>query len=553
MAKRSANLIDLHAEKIVLGVCGLFLIGAGVLSFGGLRFQVDGRGPAALVEEAGTQATTTAQRIAAAQAPTDGTQSQDSKGDPAAVLQEWFGPQAPGLIRIAQVAEEPGRTQKFPPIRPEITGLAAEERRHLARIVAPGIPVVVTGRTLLSLSEPMDIADVLRSGTSTLLTRPTIRSFVSVAAQVDLVEQDTYFKLEHYPSHCYVQPVKVHLQRRDEAEPWRGWQDVPEFQPYRLPERPALFRSGRIQLDGLQAYQEVIRMGGDLIARPRLPGSRVSLPQVPYLDRLPSSTGPSRSEASTIVKRWTDLARKALAGKKPFEEKDLDAALLLARAAAGVTGAGDAEIQTARRVLDEVVSKTKGDRKEFAQRPLRAPERLMPLMAHDLDVLPGHTYVYRMRYEVLNLFAGMPGELRNPEDARRLTTFSDWSPESRPVTIDSDVYFFLTKADPQKRQATVKVYKKTRTGWKDEEYNVGLGESIGEKATRGLNKGIDFSTRAICVDLDFDCLDPAPGGKKTVRMVYIDPDGGQLRERYLSRDRKDKLIQQLTDQRTAGR
>lgn len=553
MAKRSANFIDLHAEKIVLGACVLVLLGAGVLSFGGLRFQVDGRSPAALVEEAGAQATTTAQRIAAAQAPKDGAQTQDAKGDPAAVLQEWFGPQAPGLIQIAQVAEEPGRTQKFPPIRPEITGLAAEERRHLARIVAPGLPVVVTGRTLLSLSEPTDIDVMLRSGMSPALTRPTIRSFVSVAAQVDLVEQDTYFKLEHYPAHCFLQPVKIHLQRRDEDEPWRGWQDVQEFQPYQLPERPVLFRSGQFQLEGMQTYQAVVRSGSEIIARPRLPGSRVSVPQVPYLDKPPPSAGPSRSEASAIVKRWTDLARKALDGKKPFDEKDVDAALLLARAAAGVTGAGDAEIQAARRVLDEVVTKIKGDRKEFAQRPLRAPERLMPLMAHDLDVLPGHTYVYRMRYEVLNLFAGMPGELRNAEDARRLTLFSDWSPESRPVTIDSDVYFFLTKADPRKREATVTVYKKTRTGWKDEDYKVSLGESIGEKATRGANKGIDFSTRAVCVDLEFDCLDPAPGGKKTVRMVYIDPDSGQLRDRYLARDRKNKLIQQLTDQRTAGR
>ncbi|HVP09589.1 MAG TPA: hypothetical protein VMV94_00180, partial [Phycisphaerae bacterium] len=69
----------------------------------------------------------------------------------------------------------------------------------------------------------------------------------------------------------------------------------------------------------------------------------------------------------------------------------------------------------------------------------------------------------------------------------------------------------------------------------------------------GKNKNVDFSTGVVCVDLDFSRLDPAPGGKRTVVMVYVDPSDGKVREKYLSRDLKDrdKIGKQLAEQPTA--
>jgi hypothetical protein len=171
----------------------------------------------------------------------------------------------------------------------------------------------------------------------------------------------------------------------------------------------------------------------------------------------------------------------------------------------------------------------------------------MPIMAHDLGVEPGRTYVYRMSYEVLNIYAGVTGELKNAEDAKVVTLRSGWSLPSRPVEVSSDLMFFLAQADPTKKDVTVTVYRKTRTGWKDQEYKVKVGETIGQKEKLGKNKGVDFATGLVCVDIDFDRLDPVPGGKKTAVMVYTDPAEGRLRERYLTRDRKekDKLAKQI--------
>jgi hypothetical protein len=158
-----------------------------------------------------------------------------------------------------------------------------------------------------------------------------------------------------------------------------------------------------------------------------------------------------------------------------------------------------------------------------------------------------------MRYEILNPSAGVPAELKDSKDANRLTVFSDWSPPSRPVEVTSDLVFFLTQADPKKKDVMVTVFKKTRTGWKDQEYKVKVGETIGQKEKAGKNKGTDFSTGVLCVDLDFARLDPAPGGKKTVAMVYVDPAEGKLRQKYLSHDlkNKEKVVKLLADQPTA--
>lgn len=157
----------------------------------------------------------------------------------------------------------------------------------------------------------------------------------------------------------------------------------------------------------------------------------------------------------------------------------------------------------------------------------------MPLLAHDLTAIPGHTYRYRTRYEILNRYAGIPGQFVNPQDADRLTIFSDWSPPSRAVEIKSDVQFFLTKADSKRREVTVTVYKDTRTGQKNKKFKIKVGEPIGRNDVR-VQK-VDYTTAAVCIDLDFDRI---VDQKKTVAMVYLDTNTGLLRERLLSVDRK---------------
>jgi hypothetical protein len=553
MAKQSAGFIDLHAEKLVLGLCVLLLAGAGVYSFGGMRFKIDGRGPAELCEEAGREADRAAAAVRRAEPAKPKDAAQAEKDDPIVRLREWFSPDGSGLVKIAGIEPEPWRTQRFPPIRPEITGVPAEDRHNLARIVAPSPPLVTTGRTTFDMPEPLDFSDFLVGGERGDDSKTVTRNYVSVAAQVDLVRQERNFYLENYPERSSLSIVKVDLQRMDEDEPWRGWQQVDTYLPFKPLKLPSLLDSkGQFKLGEVTEFNRLIDRGKEYIVRTRLPSRRATPPPVPYLFD-PPKINQAASEGGRLAKRWTDLAKKAIAGKKPFAEKDYDAACMLARAAMAVVGAGEREVQAATKVLDEAIKRLRGRKREAYSETPRAPERLMPLVAHDLSAIPGHTYVYRIRYEVLNIYAGNPGELKNPADAEVLTVSSDWSLPTRPVEIERDVLFFLTKADPRKQEATVKVFKKTRAGWKDQEYRVGVGEKIGAKEKRGRNKGVDFTTGAVCVDIDFSRIDPSPGGKRTAALVYVEPDEGRLMERFLSRDRKNKLMRKLSESQTAQR
>ena len=548
MSKRDVSFIDLHAEKLVLGLCVMLLIAAGVYAFGGMRFTIEGKGPAGLITEAGEQAATTAIRVRNSKpAPKKGNDEKDKAWQED--LKKWFDPSGEGLIQIAGVEPEPWRTQRFPPLRPEITGVAREDRHNLAKIVAPGLPIVTSGRALMTLGKKPDLGDILRGSTPDEDSKSERRFYVSVAAQIDLVGQEQNFYVEEYPANSHLSVVDVQLQRLDMDEPWRGWQEADAYLPYSPLKRPSIFDGREFKLEGLTEFSRLLEQGASQIARPLLPSRRAKLPEVPYLKDAPKETA-----GGILVKKWLGLAKKAKEGKTPFDGQDLDAAGILARAAAAVTGADDKDTETARRLCADIIKQLSKPRQQFFKdNPLRSPDRLMPIMAHDLGAVPGHTYQYRMRYEVFNIYAGSPGELKDPSQAKRLTLFSGWSPGSRPVEVSADVYFFLTKADPKKEEATITVFKKTRAGWKNQDYKVQAGAKIGRKEKRGPNKGVDFTTNVLCVDLDFAKTDPAPGGKRTVALQYVHRDDGQLRERFLSRDRKSKLMKRLRGTRTAAR
>ncbi len=550
MAKKEASFIDLHAEKLALGLCVLVLIGAAVFTFGGMRFAVDGKDVSQLLAEAENEAQSTARAIQGARP-----QQSDVEGvgdETIANLKHWFEDNS-GLETVGGIDMSPARTQKFPPVRPEITGVSLEDRRELASLATPGIPVVTSGRATIDIREERPLNDYVVQGVGDRLKSVEL-SCVSIAAQIDLIEQDTNFKIEKYPPIESLLITNVQLQRKDLDEPWLGWQPVDTFLPFEPPDRPQFVgANGRYipkGLEALQEYQSLLKnpVTQQVVARTQLPGRGVEEPPVPYVD-----TSPDKREPKAMAKKWLDLCRDAMSGRKPFSERDLDAAFILARAAAA-SGADEKTVSQARQLLTEITAKLPRNRRDMVSSlPLRSPDRLMPIMAHDITAVPGHRYQYRIRYEALNIYAGNPGELKNPADAEVLTLVSDWSPPSRPVRVEHDTYFFLTKADPAKEEVTVRVFKQTRAGWRNEDFRVRVGERIGEKMRRGPNKGLDFDAGALCIDIDFDRMDPAPDGKKTVNLVYADTASGTLREKYLSRDRKDPLIQELSRSQTAQR
>lgn len=68
--------------------------------------------------------------------------------------------------------------------------------------------------------------------------------------------------------------------------------------------------------------------------------------------------------------------------------------------------------------------------------------------AHDIDVVPGRSYIYRMRVVINNPLFGQRARLH--DDQRQLATQPElagrWSQWSQPVQVDREAYFFVTSA-----------------------------------------------------------------------------------------------------------
>ncbi len=530
MARQSAGFVHEHIEKVVIGVAALALVGCVWYAFLSGRFTVNNEDAGALVRSLDAAADRVANAVKSEKMPpTKG--PEPDKDEALVALARWFGADSPGLPAIAGIAETLPRTQPFSPLLVTVTEVAPEDRHNLAKLVTPFVPVVSAGRsTFAMLKETVPLDKYEEGGRTAPETVESVRSWVSVAAQLDLFEQEINFSKERYPAGSRLPIIRVHLQRKDVEQPWRGWEDVEEYLPFEMPTLSSMidattgtFQSSFISL--INQHQSALR---HVQLPERKSGDRIIPPPVPYY---PDPPRPDSDDPDRRLREFRTTAEKALDGRSPFSQVDLDAALVMARAAAGIAGAKEKDLARANDLLESVVKKLNKARKRLAKQPVRAPERMMPIVAHDLTAVPGRTYVYRMRYEVYNVLVGASGELLEPDDARRLTLISDWSPESREVHIESDTLFYLTKDDRSKREVTVTVYKKSRSGWQDAEFKVKVGEAIGGKPTRGTRG--DFTTGAVCVDIDFGRKN---NGKSDVALVYVDTNTGMIHERLLSAD-----------------
>ncbi len=545
MARQKVGFVHEHIEKVVLGLCVVLLLGAAVFSFGGFRFSIDGKSPGGLCDEAQLQAEALARSVQSARPKTNNAGDDDDLTPAREELARWFGESAEKLVAVAGIEREPVRTQPFPPLLSSITGMRPEDRHNLARIVPPGKPIVTTGRSALELPEKLAFNELTGAGVDRSAATQSERSWVLAAAQVDLVAQDVNFRAEKYPAGSYLTVVAVRLQRKDETEQWRDWEDVNTYVPFQSLERPSLNEPA----DEIETFRRELDQGSEWVARTPPPrrrrGDTVRLPAMPYLDKPPKQAmeeeGPDEKkrtrDANRLASKWVSLAKKAMDAKPGVQ--DLDAALMLIKAALG-SGASMVEKKKAEQVLRTLAKKLpKSQRDDALNEPARTPEKLMPLTAMDLDARVGHTYRYRMQYEVWNRFAGIPGELKDPSQAEQLTVLSGWSQPSRPVEIKSDVYFYLAKADGKQKEATVTIYRKTRMNWKSKDYKIRIGEEIGRDDK--IVRKADFRTGAVCVDI--------VEKDGTVALVYLDTHSGILRERLLSVDKKDRFRKKLNGMR----
>ncbi|MGD8454068.1 MAG: hypothetical protein PVJ57_19820 [Phycisphaerae bacterium] len=215
---------------------------------------------------------------------------------------------------------------------------------------------------------------------------------------------------------------------------------------------------------------------------------------------------------------------------------------------------------------------------------------LVPVWVHDTNVIPGHTYRYRMRVDLWNAYVAREDLLANADDASRCLLAGQWSAPSEPYTVARDVQFFICGVSPAAKSVYVEVWKWYEGTWFRRSFPVTVGEVIGtvcdvaigrDGAGHTLRAPVDFSTGALALDVRFDELlttrdekvtannDPAtahdtaaagdqvngPGtaaavvvhlrDTTTAALTYVDALGDQVRTKFAAQDRYDPIRKQL--------
>src|SRR4030095_7300653 len=83
--------------------------------------------------------------------PPKKSENPNPQDDPEAQLREWYGDDAKGLIKIASLPERSTRVEAFPPLLISVMKTSPEDRREIAKLVPPGLPVVTSGRCTFKL------------------------------------------------------------------------------------------------------------------------------------------------------------------------------------------------------------------------------------------------------------------------------------------------------------------------------------------------------------------------------------------------------------------
>lgn len=523
MAKQSAGFVHEHIEKVVVLICGIIAIGSIYFAFLGGRFDsADGQSPNQLLEELAQNAQNVPNLIQNARPPK--LEEEPPGGPEVAQLLKWYGDDREPITDILNIPNVVPRTQPFPPLLVSTTEVSADQKHNLAKLVQPDVPVIMAGRSEFDIPEAKPTLDQFFQGADPKDVISVDTNWVAVAAQVNLKQQEIFFRVEKYPQDAFLAVVKVHLQRFDTAAPWLGWQDVDTYLPFQEFERPPLTK--------VNSLRTLVDLQQDAIARPRLPkrtgGDRVDdfYDIVPFLKAPPTK---DRDELKKLVRNWADLAEKAFEGKRPYPDRDAAAAMILSRAVVTSKLAESRDLRDSREIFRKAAGKLKNDIPGYVPDDSADPDQMMPIAAYDLNAIPGHTYQYRIRYEVINHYAGNAGELRNPNDASQLTVFSDWSPPSREVLVEAAKQFFLTAADAGGRRARVAIWEKKRNSYQNNTVTVRIGDMIGD-------------TGAQCIDLLFN---EEINGKQDAIMIYVAQDGS-LRQAILSVDEKlDRAFKRL--------
>lgn len=461
-----------------------------------------------------------------------------------------------------------------------------EQRKiNLVDIVPPDKPAVMVGRSGLYLDPPGEFKPGSQPKTSNESFLQD-SNWATVFVTFDRAKQEAMFRDAGYAGlQANALFLGLDVERRVQ-QPTGGWTDWAAVNATRIMEQPALPEPEVYKAEkGLYAVSDKDREAVDLFAdlisdgdnneaqcdlqRPLFPsiayGDNWTYPRVDGADalsldaeiqdtaacRYPECAGAGSSVDSNLS--YDDLYKAA---EELFKAEKYDAALENAEAARDKAERNN-EDRNAKKA-NELADKIKIEIARVAQQRLNAdrlPTQL--LWAHDAGIgslLSGRTYQYRVRVRVFNQYAGKPTLLIEPEQASVVEQVSPWSDPSDPFTIEPDTVIFVKSDKASKLEVKVEVFKWFTGEWFARQFNVTVGDMIGEPKKITTPRGkelVDFSTGATVVDIDFlrTAMIPARRGNKlenvqTTAFVYVDASGN-LHENLLDLDKSSETYKRL--------
>lgn len=599
--KGPLNLVELHVEKLVLGlavvwtvvVAVLFLTGPNRVEYGGQPY-----GPGELDEAIASRAQALKQKINGA------TENVEKVPRFSEKLQEQF---RAGLGLGTDLPATLPRSTTFGAALPELRAeRAAIQDLALVTPLPPTRPVTRTGislvyRTQASLGEAKSAAPE---------EEPVERSWVTVAGYFPALAQTremTAKGYEGYRAKVFIAGADVQRQEMTASGEFSAWADVepcPAMPRVDIPTPVYDQRTGDVlnqadlerALDLVRTWQMDLAQpdfyrvdagdhwdvppldeeesGAERQAEP--PGGGAVPPAEPPTPGQPPAPPGGEPPTPGALRDARERIRQALADARGARrEKKWAEVVRLVEPILNDPLAGPTDKRAAQRLLDEARSylnepaPTAGQPQTTGERPLvlRDNEDRDPAVwFHDDTVEPGKTYRYRLRVKLWNRYVGKRAMLANAAEADDAVLAGDWSLPSDPITVAPKLHFFVQGPRPSEvPTAGVDVFVWHAGQWYKESFTVQVGDVIGEvrnvrsrltdASGRPVQTSIDFTTGALVLDIrpEESVLYRTSAGRgmfnygqaKSLVLVYLDPVDGQVKERIDREDRADAKYTEL--------
>ncbi len=610
MAKGPLNVIETHFEKGLLGLAVLALVGV-ALYYGALgphRVEFDGErlGPEQLDERIAAKAVQLAEKLK----PT--TVKPDDVPNFSQQLRARFETpifQADPNAGLALAPRLPVAVPLGAPLPTLDDAAAVREAVSLVKVLPPTRPVVATGisqvqRRPLTLdpTTPPQPGQPAQPGRRAVEAESVGLSWVTVAAYYPreaLRNLMTEAKYVSYRAQVFVVSVDAQRQEMLPSGEWSDWVDVERGPGTLSVEVPAPVydeATGSVvnqadldrQIELVRAAQRLILQppfypvdSGDVWDVPPLPnlsaGARAAPPDKaaePEPEPRPVRPPPGGRPAGPAPQQVRqELDRKVKDADQAARAGRLEEAERLAREVFDHPQATTALRNRADQVIKRVAALkrpgTRGpeDPNTLVVNPV-GKDRDPAIWFHDETVVPGKTYRYRLRVKIWNRYVGKRAELRDPADANKTVLVGDWSEPSDPILVYPRTHFFVrSRAFGDEPAVSCEVFTWHSGRWLRETFSARVGDIIGETKDVRLDDGpdgrpvretVDFSTGAVVLDLRFDepmVLRRSQGKgefayaeSKSIRVVYLDPSDGQVKERVDRLDRADPRYLRLREE-----